>query len=222
MRTHINRRSDRHDHAAAHLRLTPRHRLRVARDRGDLPRRLPRHPPGRRDRRVGPVGRHAARRSGPAAAAAKMDVFAGADPQGDEARGLARGHRHVRPLRRRRPLPVQRAHVERRRALHPQAVHRRGQPARPRLRLRPGARLHRPAARARRPRCIYTSAVYGAGPRPRVRRRLPAPVLRRLAALGGHRRRHRASSSGPTSRPADADTGRRAAHAAARDAGKMF
>ena len=32
---------------------------------------------------------------GPAAAAAKMAVFAGADPQGDEAAGLARARRHV-------------------------------------------------------------------------------------------------------------------------------
>ena len=44
-----------------------------------------------------------------------MAVFAGADPEGDEAAAWRAARRYVRPLRRRRQLPVQRADVERRR-----------------------------------------------------------------------------------------------------------
>ena len=187
-----------HEHPAAPLRLAPRRRLRVARDRGDLPRRLPRHPPRRRDPRVGPLGRHAARvrtrRGGREDGRVRRRR-----PAGRRGPGVARGDRHVPPLRRRRPLPVQRPHVERGRALHPQAVHRRHLPARPRLRLRPGARLHRPAAGQEGGGDLHERRLRP-GARPRLRCRLPAPVPRRLAALDGHRRPHRASSSGPTSR----------------------
>ena len=68
---------------------------------------------------------------------------------------------------------------------------------------------------------VYTSAVYGPGP---ARRSAPTSSARtsRLAALGGHRRPHRGRVPRPISSTADADTGRRAAHAAARDAGKLF
>ena len=208
---------------AAHLGLTPRRRVRVPRHR-----RRPScdayrdDPPGRHDRDLGPVGRHAARvrpgrRRTPRWRSSPVPIRTG-----EEAARVAPGERHVRAFRRRRPLPVQRADVERRHPVHPQAVHRRGQPARPGLRLRPGRAGYTGLLTGRKAAVVYTSAVYGAGRRPGLRLRLPAAVLRGLAALGGCRRHHVDRLPARTWPPPTPTRGRQAAHAAARDAGKLF
>ena len=158
---------------------------------------------------------------GPAAAAAKMAVFAGAEPA-----------RARRPWPGRPPattferfaaadrVPVQRADVERRHAVHPQAVHRRRQPARPGLRLRP-RRGYTGLLTGKKAAVVYTSAVYGAGRGRRVRRRTSSrrifdDWLRWAASRTSPRSRSGPTSPPPTPRPAAA------ALAAARDAGKLF
>ena len=153
--------------------------------------------------------------------AAKMDVFAGLTPTGPGADAWAAAAGDVRALRGGRQVPVQRPDVERRHPLHPQAVHRRGQPARHGVRLRPGRGLHRPGHRQEGRRALHQRRL-----RRRAAGRRSAPTSRcRTCATG---------SPGPAItdisevefRPnlatADAEAGRQLAHAQARDLAKVW
>ncbi len=122
------------------------------------------------------------------AAAGKYAVFAGAEFTAEQGAAWARGPHDVRALRRRGCLPVQRPDVEPRDSLRAQAAHRRDQPARAGLRLRPGHRLPRLGDRQAGGRDLHQWRLFRRS-RSAVRRRLPAVLLQRLAALGGHRRR---------------------------------
>ena len=178
-------------HAAAHLRLAPRRRFRVAGDRGDVPRRLPRQPPGRRRSSSGTCGTGRCPPSGRPPRPRRWRSSPALSPQGDEARGLAAADRHVPAFRRRRPLPVQRADVERRVPyILKQFIDVVSQPGLV-FGFDPERGLHRPAAAASKAAVIYTSAVYGPGRGPAFGADFQAPVLRGLAALGRRRRRHR-------------------------------
>ena len=107
---------------------------------------------------------------GPAAAGAKMTVFAGGEPAGPAGRRVAGRPADLRPLRLLRPLPVQRPDVELRRPVHPQAVHRRRVPARLGLLLRPRTRVHGSPARQEGRRRLHQRRVRG---RPPARRSAP-------------------------------------------------
>ena len=147
---------------------------------------------------------------GPLAAAAKMAVFGGADPEGDEATAW----RAARETFERFDsadyylftVPMWNASVP---YILKQFIDVVSQPGMD-LRLRPGQGLHRTAGEQAGRRHLHGC---GLRPRPRqcLRQRLPADLLRGLAELGGHRRdpQHRVPPQ-PRHRRPGARTRRRA------------
>ena len=99
----------------------------------------------------------------------------------------------------RRLLPVQRPDVESRHPLRTQAVHRRGQPARNGLRLRPG-RGYTGLLTGKRAVVVYTSAVYGPERPAAFGTDFQAPYLKNWLAWAGITDTAEVSS-GPTSPP---------------------
>ncbi len=120
---------------------------------------------------------------GPAAAAAKMAVFAGADPQGESAAAW----RDATERSSASPPPTATCSACRcgtPGALHAQAVHRRRVPAGHGLRLRPGRRYTGPA-RGKKAAVIYTAAIYGPGRGPAFGADFQAPFFRDWLSWAG-------------------------------------
>ena len=157
---------------------------------------------------------------GPAAAAAKMAVFAGADPQGDEARAWRAAtdtfRRFAAADRYLFSVPMWNAGVP---YILKQFIDVVSQPG-----LVFGfdpEHGYTGLLRDKKAAVIYTSAVYGPGRGPAFGADFQRPFFDDWLRWAGV-----ADVTGIEFRPdlatADADTGRRAAHAAARDAGKLF
>ena len=184
-----------HDHPAAHLRLPPRPALRVPRHRGDLPRRAARDPPRRRPSSTGTSGtapcpssarppRPPRWRSSPA-----PTPRATRPPHG--APRARRSSASTPPTHYLFTVPMWNARVP---YILKQFID---------VISQPGMIFgfdpvtgYTGLLENKRAAVIYTGAVYGPD-RGRLRQRLPAAVLRGLAALG-RRRRHPSIASGPT------------------------
>ena len=180
-----------------HVSASPRGARRSPRDRPDVPRRVPRATPPDTSRGVGPLGRHAPA-FGPAAAAAKMAVFAGAEPRAmrpDAWRAATETFRRFDAADYYLfSVPMWNAAVP---YILKQFIDVVSQPG-----MIFGFDPERATAAccATKAAVIYTSAVYGPGPRPWLRRRLPAPLFDdwlRWAGIDDIT----GSSSGPTSPP---------------------
>jgi FMN-dependent NADH-azoreductase len=157
---------------------------------------------------------------GPAAAAAKMAVFAGADPQGDEARAWQRAIDTFRRFdaadRYLFSVPMWNAGVP---YILKQFIDVISQPG-----LVFGfdpKRGYTGLLKDKKAAVIYTSAVYGPGRGPAFGADFQRPFLDDWLRWTGVDDLT-AIEFRPDLATADADTGRRAAHAAARDAGKLF
>ena len=213
VRTQLHDERFSHDHPAAHLRLPPRPALRVTRHRVDVPRRAAGCPPRRRDRALGPLGRHAAGVR-PAAAAAKMAVFAGADPEGDEAAAWRAARDTLRALRLRRPLPVHACRCGTRRSPTSSSSSSTSSASRDGLRRSIPPRATPACWTDEGAAVIYTSAVYGPDRGPAFGSDFQQPYFEDWLSWAGVDD-IRNIAFRPNLATADPEPGRRAAHARA-------
>ena len=157
---------------------------------------------------------------GPAAAAAKMAVFAGADPQGDEARAWRAAIDTFRRFdaadRYLFSVPMWNAGIP---YILKQFIDVVSQPGM--VFGFDGERGYTGLLTGRKAALIYTSAVYGEGRPPSFGSDFQAPYLRDWLNWAGINDTVEVAYR-PNLATADAETGRQAAHAAARDAGKVF
>ena len=155
---------------------------------------------------------------GPAAAAREDGRIRRREPPRGRRR-LGRPHARRSPFRRGRQLPLQGADVEPRYPVHPQAVHRRRQPARPGLRLRPGQGT--PAWSPAQARRRLHQRGLRRGPRTCFGADFQAPYFDDWLRWAGITDVTR-STFRPNLAVDDREPGRQAAHAAARDAAKTL
>ena len=168
---------------------------------------------------LGPLGRHPAGVR-PAAAHAKMAVFAGADPMGDEAAAWrAAGEAFERFAAADEYLfsvPMWNAGIP---YILKQFIDVVSQPGM--VFGFDGERGYTGLVTGRKAAVVYTSAVYGEGRPPSFGSDFQAPYLRDWLNWAGIDDITEVAFR-PNLATADAETGRQAAHAAARDAGKVF
>ena len=195
-----------------HISASPRSdEVRVPRPGPHLPGRARRGPARHPRRELGPVGRHAARPSDPTSPPRRCPSSPGERADRCAGCGVACRPRDLRPVRRRRPLPVLGADVERRGALHPQAAHRCDQPARACCSRSTGSAGYTgPARPGKRAAVIYTGAVYGDGRGRGVRLATSSSRTSTTGCAGPGSRTSTRSSSARTSRsPTPTLAGRR-------------